>query len=213
MTAGSAQEQAVTGWIAAHEQDMIALLRDLVNCDSGSYDKPGVDAAGMILANFFAAHGLEVEWLRNETFGDAVQATLPGNDTGTGSNDQRPVLLMGHRDTVFPKGEPARRPFTIQGKRAYGPGVADMKAGLVMNAFVAAAFAATSAQTRPIRCLVTSDEEIASPECRPHIEAAARGALCVFNTEPSRSPQAKDGMKITRSSPADARAAFSCASM
>ena len=51
----------------------------------------------------------------------------------------RPILLMGHRDTVFPKGEPARRPFKIEGDRAYGPGVADMKAGLVMNCFVLAA--------------------------------------------------------------------------
>ena len=49
-------------------------------------------------------------------------------------------MLMGHRDTVFPKGEPTRRPFRIEGGRAYGPGVADMKAGLVMNAFVLAAF-------------------------------------------------------------------------
>ena len=46
---------------------------------------------------------------------------------------------MGHRDTVFPKGEPTRRPFKIEGDRAYGPGVADMKSGLVMNCFVLAA--------------------------------------------------------------------------
>ena len=49
-------------------------------------------------------------------------------------------MLMGHRDTVFPKGEPTRRPFKIENGNAYGPGVADMKAGLVMNAFVLAAF-------------------------------------------------------------------------
>jgi acetylornithine deacetylase/succinyl-diaminopimelate desuccinylase-like protein len=62
--------------------------------------------------------------------------------TKPGSNEKS-ILLMGHRDTVFPKGEVARRPFTIEGGRAYGPGVADMKAGLVINAFVAAAFTAS----------------------------------------------------------------------
>ncbi|MGL4325086.1 MAG: M20 family metallopeptidase [Beijerinckiaceae bacterium] len=190
MTAQTPAEAAVTAWLAGHQDAMIALLRDLVNTDSGSYDKAGVDAAGAVLARFFAQNGMEVQWLANATHGDAVQATLPSTQPERhGANDQRPVLLLGHRDTVFPKGEPERRPFTIQGKRAFGPGVADMKAGLVINAFVAAALGANRANSRPIRCLITSDEEIASPDCRPHIEAAAREALCVFNSEPSRTPK------------------------
>ncbi|MGL4813267.1 MAG: M20/M25/M40 family metallo-hydrolase, partial [Beijerinckiaceae bacterium] len=185
MSARTPHEQAVIDWIAAHEHELIALLADLVNTDSGSYDKAGVDAAGKVLEAFFVRHGLAVNWIANEGYGDALSATL----ARAGGNDQRPVLLLGHRDTVFPKGEPQRRPFTIDGSRAYGPGVADMKGGLAMNAIVAAAFAATNAHTRPIQCLVTSDEEIASPACRPHIEAAAREALCVFNTEPSHAPK------------------------
>ena len=55
---------------------------------------------------------------------------------------------MGHRDTVFPDGEAARRPFTIRDGIAYGPGVADMKAGLVMNCFVLAAFAEVRRRAR-----------------------------------------------------------------
>ncbi|AMJ63943.1 M20 family metallopeptidase [Bosea sp. PAMC 26642] len=163
---------------------MIALLREMVDTDSGSYDKAGVDRAGQVLARFHERNGLDVEVLPDARFGDAVMARLP-NPT---ANDQRPVLLLGHRDTVFPQGEPTRRPFTIEGGRAYGPGVADMKAGLVIEAFVAAAFAECGGLTAPLMMLTTSDEEIGSPSSRPVIEAAAREARCVFNAEPSRLP-------------------------
>jgi glutamate carboxypeptidase len=87
---------------------------------------------------------------------------------------------------VFPRGTAAKRPFRVAGNRAYGPGVADMKAGLVMNAFVLEAFARFGSAAPPIVNLVTSDEEIASPASRPVIEAAARGARAVFNAEPGR---------------------------
>jgi len=59
-----------------------------------------------------------------------MTARLPGGGDG------RPIVLMGHRDTVFPDGTAAERPFRVDGDQAYGPGVADMKAGLVMNTFV-----------------------------------------------------------------------------
>jgi len=93
---------------------------------------------------------------------------------------------MGHRDTVFPLGEVARRPFTIHDGVAYGPGVADMKAGLVMNAFVLAAFRKFGGAPAPLVGLFTGDEEIGSPEGRPVIEAEARRARVVFNSEPGR---------------------------
>jgi glutamate carboxypeptidase len=93
---------------------------------------------------------------------------------------------MGHRDTVFPKGEPTRRPFRIESGRAYGPGVADMKAGLVMNAFVLAAFKELGGAPAPLVGLFTSDEEIGSPFSRSVIENEARRARAVFNSEPGR---------------------------
>ena len=93
---------------------------------------------------------------------------------------------MGHRDTVFPKGEAKKRRFRIEDGRAYGPGVADMKAGLVMNAFVLEAFKKFGGAPAPLAGLITSDEEIASPSSRPVIERVAREARCVFNSEPGR---------------------------
>ncbi len=177
-------ESAVAAWLADQKPAMIALLAQLVNADSGTYDKAGVDACGEVLKDFFRSIGLEPTTIPHDVFGDAIRVEL-GHPT---SNDPRPVVLLGHRDTVFPKGEPLRRPFRIEGTRGYGPGVADMKAGLVMNAFVLAAFAKLGGHPAPVAMLVTSDEEIASPSSRPVIEAEARGARVVFNSEPSHAP-------------------------
>jgi hypothetical protein len=93
---------------------------------------------------------------------------------------------MGHRDTVFPDGEASRRPFTIRDGIAYGLGVADMMAGLVMNCYVLAAFAKFGGSPAPLVGLFTGDEEIGSPEGRAVIEAGARRARVVFNSEPGR---------------------------
>ena len=188
MTDTTQEEARILAWLGERKQAMIDLLREMVDTDSGSYDKAGVDRAGQVLARFHEANGLSVEIVPDARYGDAVKARLP-NPT---ANDQRPILLLGHRDTVFPEGEPTRRPFTIRDGRAYGPGVADMKAGLVIEAFVAAAFAANGGLKAPLMMLTTSDEEIASPSSRPVIEAAARESRCVFNAEPSRLPTGTD---------------------
>lgn len=172
-------ERAVVEWLAGQEQAMLKLLETLVNTDSGSHDKAGVDAVGAHIRGFLDSHGIASEVMPDATFGDAIAATV-----GRGGN--RPILLMGHRDTVFPKGEPARRPFRIEGDRAYGPGVADMKAGLVMNCFVLAALGKFGGANSPVTALFTGDEEIGSPFSRTVIERHARAARAVFNSEPGR---------------------------
>lgn len=180
MTA-NAREAEICAWLAGQRDEMLRLLEEVVNQDSGSYDKAGVDKVGARFEAFFASHDLLTARETSETYGDAIHVRLddlPSNEP--------PVVLMGHRDTVFPKGEAARRPFKIENGRAYGPGVADMKAGLVMNAFVLAAFKRFGGNPAPLRGLITSDEEIASPSSRPIIERVARDARCVFNSEPGR---------------------------
>jgi glutamate carboxypeptidase len=138
-----------------------------------------VDAVGVRLRQFLEGQGIACETIENETFGDALRATVGGPSNSA-------IMLMGHRDTVFPKGEPTRRPFKVENGKAYGPGVADMKAGLVMNAFVLAAFQKFGGAPAPLVGLFTSDEEIGSPSSRPVIEAEARRARVVFNSEPGR---------------------------
>ncbi|MBN8891225.1 MAG: peptidase M20 [Rhodospirillales bacterium 70-18] len=182
------QATQIADWLAAQHQPMVDLLRELVDIDSGSYNKPGIDAVGAAIEAFLAALGIPVERLAQSKHGDCLRAAVPwdGPAMGTGGNAGGNIVLMGHRDTVFPDGEARRRPFTIADGIAYGPGVADMKAGLVMNAFILAAFHKFGGSPAPLVGLFTGDEEIGSPEGRPVIEAEARRARVVFNSEPGR---------------------------
>lgn len=181
MTMSANTETQITEWLASQKSAMIELLREVVNIDSGSYDKAGVDAVGACFERHFADHGVSSWREPHDVFGDALHALV----AKPGANE-KPILLMGHRDTVFPKGEVARRPFSIENNRAHGPGVADMKSGLVMNAFVAAAFQKFGGAPCPIKLLITSDEEIGSPSSRPVIEREGRAARAVYNSEPGR---------------------------
>ena len=180
MQASESQKQQILTWLADAKPQMLELLETLVNIDSGSYNKAGVDAVGDEVIAFLNRAGVTTAKVAVDGHGDAVRAMVPG----TGSN--RPIMLMGHRDTVFPDGEAAERPFKIENGRAYGPGVADMKAGVVMNAFVLAAFQKFGGAPGPLVGLFTGDEEIGSPTSRPIIENEARGARVVFNSEPGR---------------------------
>ena len=179
----SATETALLGWLAGQYGAMLELLGRLVDTDSGSYDKHGVARAGAIIREHLEARGIPCEEILQSDGSVSIRATVRPREAGA---DAAHVLLLGHRDTVFPRGTVAKRPFRIEGDRAYGPGVSDMKAGLVMNAFVLEAFARVGGTTRPVVDLVTSDEEIASPASRPAIEETARGARAVFNAEPGR---------------------------
>ena len=179
----SAREAELLGWLESQYEAMLGLLGRLVDTDSGSYDKDGVARAGALIRDHLEARGIPCEQIVQADGSVSLKATVPPREPGA---DAAHVLLLGHRDTVFPRGTAAKRPFRVEGNRAYGPGVADMKAGLVMNAFVLEAFARFGGAARPLVNLVTSDEEIASPASRPVIEAAARGARAVFNAEPGR---------------------------
>lgn len=172
-------ERLMLDWLASQREAMMILLKTLVNTDSNSYDKAGVDAVGAHIRQFLGQFAIPCGVTSNDRFGDAMLAAVAG-----GAN--RPVLLMGHRDTVFPVGETAKRPFRIEGPRAYGPGVADMKSGLVMNCFVLAAMKKFGGDTLSVTGLFTGDEEIGSPFSRPVIENHAREARAVFNSEPGR---------------------------
>jgi len=177
----SKTEAQICDWLAANKQAMLDLLEEVVNIDSGSYDKTGVDAVGDRFIRHFSERGFSVRKEPHETYGDAIHVRMDDS-----LSNEKPIVLMGHRDTVFPKGEAQRRKFRIADGRAYGPGVVDMKGGLVMNAFVLEAFKRFGGAPAPLVALITSDEEIASPSSRPIIERVAREARCVFNSEPGR---------------------------
>jgi glutamate carboxypeptidase len=142
--------------LGRQHEAMVSLLAGLVGIDSGSYNKRGVDAVESRLRAWLEAAGIGCEAFPNPNFGGCLMARLSAGGGG------RPIVLMGHCDTVFPDGTAAQRPFRIDGNRAFGPGVCDMKAGLVMNSFVLEALRRFGAPC-PLHGLYTADEEIASP--------------------------------------------------
>ena len=150
----------IVEYLGRRHQAMLTLLAELVNIDSGSYNKRGVDAVEDRLRAWLENAGIACEMFPHERFGGCMAARLPGQSGGN-----QPIVLLGHCDTVFPEGTAASRPFRIDGDRASGPGVADMKAGLVMNTFVLEALSRFGAPG-PITALYTADEEIASPSSR-----------------------------------------------
>lgn len=170
----------VLAWLAPRADEMEALLRRLVDIDSNSFDKAGTDAVGEAIAEVLGNDGIAVTRIAKEGFGDVFKAEVAGH----GQNQH--VLMLGHRDTVFAKGTVKTRGYSRQGDMAFGPGVADMKGGLVANIFVLRAINAAGGLPFPVVALFTADEEIGSPTGRAEIEAAATGARAVFNTEPGR---------------------------
>ena len=101
-------------------------LARLVNIDCGSYTKAGVDEVGRWTAARLRKLGAEVTVHPNKQLGDTVVGVFDGARTGGPR-----LLLIGHMDTVFEPGTAAERPFRIENGRAYGPGVTDMKSGLL----------------------------------------------------------------------------------
>jgi glutamate carboxypeptidase len=177
--AGNAQ--AVLDWLAGKRGEMLAVLEQAVNTDSGSADKPGADRMASLFESLMKDAGIPTRRHSREKYGDCVSSEV--SPRGGGSPH---VLLLGHMDTVFPAGTASRRPFRAEGNLGRGPGVADMKAGLVMNAFVARAFAELKPAVPPLKVLFTGDEEVASPASREITLDMARGALACFNAEPGR---------------------------
>jgi glutamate carboxypeptidase len=164
------------------ESEMISLLEALVNMDCGSHDKAGVDRVGEVLARRLAALDFSVERVPQTAHGDHIV----GRKAGSG---HKRILFLGHMDTVFPAGTAQKRPFRIEGGRAYGPGVLDMKGGIVCLLFALEGLKETDhpffSETN-LDVVFNSDEEILSPTSRPIIEERAKQAqtVCVF--EPAR---------------------------
>jgi glutamate carboxypeptidase len=164
----------------SRRSEWLQALASLVEHESPSRDKPSLDSLARILAARFEAIGGEVEVIANPDGGDHVHARFFGS-----VSDQKPALVLGHFDTVWPLGTLASLPFRVEGTKAYGPGVFDMKASLIEAEFAIDSLAKLGRQPpRPVEVLITSDEEIGSPTSRRLIEETARQAEYVLVLEP-----------------------------
>ena len=142
--------------IRGSEQGMLQLLEELVNIDSGADALAGINAVAQRIGAFLEVLGFTVEYL--ETDGAPVQLLARKAQPG-----KKQVLFSGHMDTVFNQGTAAVRPFKVENGRAYGPGVLDMKGGLVMALYVIRALLENGWQETDMTVLLCGDEEMSHP--------------------------------------------------
>lgn len=166
------------------ERDLLVdTIRALVEIESPSDDKSAVDRLGRHVADKFAGLGGAVRIHRTSAFGDHVQVDFAGAST------KKPVLLLGHIDTVYPLGTLATMPCHIKAGRLLGPGVLDMKSGIGLMLHVIGALQAQHPiLPRPITVLLVSDEEVGSDSSRQTTETLARKSEAVLVLEPSYGP-------------------------
>lgn len=166
---------------ATRRDAMLAALRELVECESPSHDKDAVDRLGEILSRKFTAIGGTVQFHRSLKFGNHLQVDFPGSD-----NDRKPIMLLGHFDTVWDVGTLKQMPFKIDGEKASGPGAFDMKGGIViMLEAIRAVRELRGRLSRPVTVLLNTDEEVGSDSSRPITEGLAKQSEAVLVLEPA----------------------------
>jgi glutamate carboxypeptidase len=166
--------------------EMLAVLRQLVTAESPSLEKAAADHCCGVIAKEWRKQGVQVERVSQKHRGDHLRITYAPEKLRPGSQ----LLVLGHYDTVYATGTLGKLPFRISGGKAYGPGIFDMKAGIVQALFALQAlkYAKISPKKR-IVFLWTSDEEIGSQSSRKLIETEARRSDAVFVLEPSFGPR------------------------
>ena len=162
-------------------QAFLADLEPLINTDCGSRTPAGVARIADLMTAHYAALGWQVTRHQFEAAsGPCLEIT---NAPGATQYD---VMLSGHMDTVFPVGTAARRPLRVEGSTAYGPGVSDMKGGVLAMLYALRGLdPAVLARLKVVVCL-NCDEEIGSPSSRDWLVATARKSRCVLVCEAAR---------------------------
>jgi glutamate carboxypeptidase len=168
---------AIANYLKDREPEMLTFLKNLVLTQSGTRHKAGVDRVGRLIAQTLSPLGLKVAFLPQEKFGDILSVATPT------VKDGRNVLLVGHMDTVFPA-DTAFNWCREEGEEVRGPGVIDMKGGLVVIVYALKALGQVGEVTRlPIQCIFNPDEEVGSPVSGPLISAEAKRSAMAFVME------------------------------
>ena len=176
-----ALDQQLKAYIDGHRQEMLDLWKEIVDTESGPKQIAGVNAVGTLLQRELEEAGAAVRRVPVEQAGDLIVGDWNPEAPG------KPVVFMGHMDTVFPAGEAERNPFRVDEEgKAHGPGVLDMKAGLVIGLYALKALQSIGWKERPIRFLGVPDEETLHmfSNAKTLIAQETAGAGAVFNFEP-----------------------------
>lgn len=173
------KKEDLLAFVDMHETEMISLWQTLVNHDSGTKDKVGIDLLQAKIGDILKALGAEVRFVEHERAGNLLMAEV-------GKQQQVPPLVfLGHVDTVFETGTAEKRPFNIKNGKAFGPGVLDMKGGIVVLLYAIKALLANNYTHRPLKVILAGDEENGHQKSSTaHIlQEECEGARAVFNCE------------------------------
>lgn len=169
----------ISAWLKDRQDEMVASLRELVIRESPSHQKQACDDLCAYVAHEFGCLGGEVKIHPQRTAGDHLQVSFPAVQR------REPILLLGHLDTVYELGTLEKMPWAKRRGRLHGPGVFDMKAGIVQMMFALWALRKNPGLPRPVKVLLVSDEEQGSASSRAITEKLAKQCAAVLVCEPS----------------------------
>ena len=167
-------------YFESRQDSLVQTIREFVDIESPSDSKLDADRMGALLALKFQALGGRARIHRAENYGDNIQIDFPGRD------HRKPVLLLGHFDTVYPLNTLSTMPCRIANGRLHGPGVLDMKSGIALMLYAIEGLQSWHGSLpRPVTVFLVSDEEVGSYSSRKITEALARKSAAVLVLEPA----------------------------
>jgi glutamate carboxypeptidase len=172
--------QALLRGVEAKSEWMRTNLCNLVRQESPSEDRSAVNATGAMVELIARDLGGRIKRNKQKDFGDVIELRF-----GPSRSSRKPVLLLGHLDTVWPLGTLKTMPWREEDGRYWGPGVLDMKAGVIM-ALTAVSILRQLQLARPVTLLLNSEEEVGSPVSRTITERLALQSEAVFVLEPAQ---------------------------
>lgn len=169
----------ISKFVDENRKEIISLWKEIVNIESYTNCKESVNRLAEKLKCEFEKEGLDCDLIDVGNNGSTLVGTLGSN------RNEKPIIFSGHMDTVFEIGTFGENPFKIMEGRAYGPGVLDMKGGIVISLYVIKALNKIGYKDRPIKIVFSGDEEIGHKDSNGGdlILKEAKGGLCAFNME------------------------------
>src|SRR5438477_4175781 len=181
-----AHPQSLVQFLTPQLPNMLRTLESFVCCESPSTEKSAADRCARVIADEWRKRAVQIRLVEQKHRGPHLRISYPQSKAKIRSQ----LLVLGHYDTVYASGTLAKMPFRIRGSKAFGPGIFDMKAGIVQALFALDAIQNSGVQiAKNIVFLWTSDEEIGSESSRRLLEAEARRSDAVFVLEPSLGPK------------------------
>jgi glutamate carboxypeptidase len=197
---------SVRALAAQQKEPLVRTLKELVEIESGSSDREGLERIAALIAQRLQSLGGEVELIEPPAeqvykMFDTPERTGPVVKASFAGRGDRKILLLAHMDTVYPRGSLAQQPFRVDGDKAYGLGIADDKQGVAMILHTLALLRAMGVQHDwgRLTVLINGDEEISSPASRQLITRLGREHDVVLSFEGGGAPAGPDTLRLATS--------------